>query len=875
MPISIPDINIDESLNQYKEAVCEQYANARLLQFVEEVQSEQRTIDIEDIYVDLKCEPFSARGNSLYASGNAALCSQCLIVSNDQRTDRRKLLNMVILGLPGAGKTTLLKYLLKKYSQQPQVVPIYLELKNEVDTEFCDVLEKGSKVLFPDLQNFIASYMSNKGFDGDSLSGEISKQLHSKKYEFIFFCDGLDEISPQQYKQLSAVVNKASTFVGCYFIISSRQIGFYTSDYCEKFKLYCLMDFDENAQREYIDKYYKILDNEALTSRKVALLEIMNRKSDSVILKLAKSPILLSLLCVTPNIKNIRSKAELFSNAIEVLLKNRNIVQQEDLDLFVNFLKELAVVFFKLDKAECFDHSELEFYANRFFCSQGDSESCALLKSKYLSCGLFDKSERANAYKFAHRTIWEYLVAAGMINRDPNEIYSRANTGVWHEPIKMYVSLLGQKSPSKIFETIQKIWNENKSLALNCMNEFDPFPTDILNKLYGGLSRREKLSLVTTLRNSYINYNGSFRNPIINTIRETLTLMHSIEKDCEVIFAYLEFLEEFKEETAFNDLLHNFLQLDTLKQRQDILRMYGLEFVDLKSGTFNMGRNKISTRNMAPSEINDIIIIDDYEVPAHKVKIDHDFQISRTLVTNRMYFESGFPYADSSHLGNPYSSEPDQPVNFVNWYEAMVFAKWFGCTLPSEAEWEYACRGGCENNDFMTNHISELQKILDEKVNYTGDKTNKTRSVIPINDTYANSIGLIDMLGNLREWCLDWFSEDFYSKCIVDSYPTYQDDIIDKHEVSYYWTIDASGEMIPVLVLDTTDQSSFAIFTFDDEGCCISPVQTHVDKIEAKSLRGGCFDWSIANLRPTYRNHNPANNIYKVNGFRLLKKENK
>ena len=55
----------------------------------------------------------------------------------------------------------------------------------------------------------------------------------------------------------------------------------------------------------------------------------------------------------------------------------------------------------------------------------------------------------------------------------------------------MYVSLLGQKSPSKIFETIQKIWNENKSLALNCMNEFDPFPTDILNKLYGKTKNRK------------------------------------------------------------------------------------------------------------------------------------------------------------------------------------------------------------------------------------------------------------------------------------------------------------------------------------------------------------------------------------------------
>jgi formylglycine-generating enzyme required for sulfatase activity len=237
-----------------------------------------------------------------------------------------------------------------------------------------------------------------------------------------------------------------------------------------------------------------------------------------------------------------------------------------------------------------------------------------------------------------------------------------------------------------------------------------------------------------------------------------------------------------------------------------------------------------------------------------------------------MYFESGFPYADVSHMNNSYSSNLNQPVNFVNWFEAMVFAKWFGCTLPSEVEWEYACRGGEGNNDFMSEDINVLQAILDEKVNYTGDKTNKTRVVIPINDKYANSLGIIDMIGNLREWCIDWFSEDVYMKCIVESYPSYQDDISYSREVSYYWK-SSDGAEAPVLIRDGDDLPNTNIYTFDRDGYCIDPVQTCIDKIEAKSLRGGCFDWSIANLRPTYRNHNPANNVYKVNGFRLVNKE--
>lgn len=867
------DFDVDTVLSQYKLIVCNYFSRVRLLQFVEEVQSERELVDIDDIYVDLMCEPYSIRGNGLISDGKSSNCLQTLVVSEDD-IERHNKLNMVVLGLPGAGKTTLLKYLLKRYSQQKRVVPVFIELKSEVDTEFSEILKKESKVVFSDLNEYITNYITARiGDAGIKLATEINKNLYSGKYEIVFFCDGLDEISSEQYKQFTAVVNRASTFVGCQFIISSRQIGFYASDYSDKFKLYCLLDFDENAQEKYIDKYFNLLNNTDLTYRKNNLLQILSNRSDLVISKLAKSPILLSLLCVTPNLKNIRSKAELFQNAIDVLLSNRKIIQQEDRELFISFLKELAVVFFKLDKAECFDKTELEFYANRFFCSHGESEACTLLKEKYLVCGLFDKSERANSYKFAHRTIWEYLVAIGMLNRDKNEIYSRSNMSVWQEPIKMFVSLIGQTRVADAAEVIKRIWNENKALALNCMNEFNPFPTEILNKLYGGLSRREKLSLVSTLRNSYINYNGSFRNPVINTIKETLKLMHSVERDCEVIYSYLEFLNEFSIEKAFEDLLKEFLKLDELQQRQDLLRSFGLEFVRVEPGVFNMGRNKVNTRNLTEEEKNSVIIVDDYETPQHKVKIKSGYWISKTLVTNKMYFDSGFPYADTTHMYNTYSSDPNQPVNFVNWYEAMVFARWFGYSLPSEVEWEFACRGGAGNNDFMTDQIEELQNLLDEKVNYTGDKTNKTRIVIPINPKFSNSLGIVDMIGNLREWCIDWFSEDYYLKCIVESYPTFQDDIMNKEEVSYYWVKNTNNVEVPKLICDGENVPDVDIYSFDCNGYCINPIRTKVDKIEAKSLRGGCFDWSISNLRPTYRNHNPANNVYKVNGFRLVKRQ--
>ena len=835
------DISKDNNtlLQTYKKEIEEKYSKVKLL---------DKDVPIKDIYVDLQYEPFYTKTKK---KEDAKSCEE-LICQEQTEPARKDFINMVILGLPGAGKSTLLKYMLYRYNKDENIIPVYVELKSDSDFK-THIIENSEKVKLQNIRDYLKDYFEHIL----TREGEAKKFLDFvQDKEFIFFCDGLDEITQNEYEKFHKAINKIVDIKKHRAIISSREIGFSANHY-PRFKLYSLLDFDEPKQKEYIEKYFKTLNGDNIDRKNILIKSIDNKFS-----RFAKSPILLSLLCETDNIENIENKAQIFQNAIRVLLQKREIIDEESQERLINFLKVIAVAFFKLDKLECFEKEELEYYANKFFCQPQD-EICETLKGKYLDCGLFvQHSKDSKNYKFTHRTIWEYLVAEGMVDRDENEVYNRANMESWEESIKMYVTLIPSQN---LDEALNKIFIKNKGLALNCMREFSPFPDNIFRSLYNSLLNRDKLRLIATLRDNYINHSSEYKKQAINIIQESLRLIHKAEaeaKDCEVIYSYISFLEEFKNERVFDELLTEFLDLKNAEsRRQKLCNDFGLSFVNVSCGNFVMGRNQVTEKS------DNTLSIDLEEMPAREVKISNDFSMSQTLVTNAMYYQSEFPYADKERLNNnDYSNQDEQPVNKVNWYEAIIFAKWLGCTLPTEAEWEYACVGAPEDREkFITPYKDAMKEVLDQIACYGENSDNKTRAVFPIDRTKTNSLGLLDMLGNLREWCMDWYSDDFYNLCKFDEtkYPNFKKDIEGKNKVSY----NSQGELLE------NDNEDGDVFTFDTQKRCINPVKKVPGKFEAKCLRGGCFDWSYTNLRPTYRNHNPASNIYKVNGFRLVLKD--
>jgi formylglycine-generating enzyme required for sulfatase activity/tRNA A-37 threonylcarbamoyl transferase component Bud32 len=151
------------------------------------------------------------------------------------------------------------------------------------------------------------------------------------------------------------------------------------------------------------------------------------------------------------------------------------------------------------------------------------------------------------------------------------------------------------------------------------------------------------------------------------------------------------------------------------------------------------------------------------EGPQHKVRITKPFYLGAFEVTQQQY---------QAIMGkNPAKFEGEtNPVESVSWNMAVPFCKRLSqkegveYRLPTEAEWEYACRAGSTTPFYTGATISTEQANYDGNYTYgSGQKGEHRQKTIRVGSFPPNSLGLYDMHGNVWEWCQDWYDGSYYA----------------------------------------------------------------------------------------------------------------
>ena len=147
------------------------------------------------------------------------------------------------------------------------------------------------------------------------------------------------------------------------------------------------------------------------------------------------------------------------------------------------------------------------------------------------------------------------------------------------------------------------------------------------------------------------------------------------------------------------------------------------------------------------------------EKPRHPVTLTKGYWLGRTPVTVAAYRR----VAQATGKGMPgspnFTQGDDHPVVNVTWDDAVAYCKWAGGRLPTEAEWEYAARGGKEGLIYPWGDT-----ISHENANYEGTKgRDQWEYTSPVGSFQPSGFGLYDMSGNVWEWCADWYDGNYHA----------------------------------------------------------------------------------------------------------------
>jgi len=740
------DSKMDKEIQAYCQKAEAMHATHPVAGFVTQLRV---PIDIEDIYVPLRAM-IDLRGVTEDHFADAAHAEKTLrdgdanvgisMPEAFRESEKRRRRGITILGDPGSGKTTHLKRLLlwclrngpETIGLQADILPVFLPLRELKD------LERGLEAFIED-QLDSPHLKTTKGFGRRLL----------ERGNLLFLLDGLDEVPDVSQRELVSrwLESALRAYPTCRFVVTCRFAGYSpTVRLGEDFLEMHIRPLSEEQVETFVYNWYRIVETGLARDTELAETIAFEKAEHLVrrlkepdfrarrVFELTRNPLLLTNICLVHRHRGElpQRRARLYEECIDVLLEHWR--QAKGLRVGITAQagrRALQPVALWLHREEGRTRARAEDLVDHIDpvlksvnWSQGNAED--FLRTIRDESGLLT-GWGPEHYGFMHLGFQEYLAAREIrarAFRQPESLQKLAShfgESWWQE---VTLLLLALEDPS-LFEPYMRevakrsVFAEHPTLVQLCLDdaaETSPQPFEELLMKKPGKSKRLWASQLVALR-----------------VLEQL--------DPTAVEALQSKLAKHPSPNIRKWIQDRLTQTDLDRIIAD---RGAYELIKIPGGIFMMGSPKTEEGRY------------EREAPLHEVKVS-DFYLGQYPVTNEQYgrFLNDNPgEAEPEYWADRKFNQPRQPVVGVSWEDAQRYAEWAGLRLPTEAEWEYACRAGTDTRYYT----GDKEKDLD-RAGWHGD--NSKQQLHPVGEKEPNSFGLYDMHGNVWEWVEDDWHGDY------------------------------------------------------------------------------------------------------------------
>ena len=682
----------------------------------------------------------------------------------------------VILGDPGSGKTTLLRHLALSLAREvdPKWTPIFVSLPRFLQTRaenFFDAIDHEFHAALELPRNAL----------------ETTLQSRVRKGRLLVLFDGLDEVPQDQRDQAKSFLKAfGDRWPQSPIIVTSRPIGM--ERLSGKYRNLRLLPFEREQKVQFLASWFGLGESQDWSAAEIAVQQI---EAMPTLTDLASNPLYLTLMAMLLENEGERGLPErrtrLYDRIFDFLLDGKQRRPQSPIP------RRAAV------------HETLRHLAEGMTRDNVDRESVAKLEDRVwdlevrcklqaVDCwkqnlrsflddvarctGILGPHDgRSEDWRFWHRTFKEALTAERLeqifLAEGEDRVIEladriRGDEGRWAEPFALLVGRL--EKPDNL---LRRLTQANQALGVRALGTAQGLREETFTAvldltpdwrtrclvyrkiplLFGGgdssaLSPEDgvtALRLVDRLRRRKDN-SGNDLYFLDLAILDIQKFCPSIASEAHLLRQH--FYNHLPDPLGLGDL---FIYVETPRDGKKQV------WVKIRQGEFLMGSPESAPkRDLRPFPT---------ERPQHTVKISHDFWMMAVPVTNAQF------HAFDPTRGSVSDELASRPATGISWYEAVAFCRWLesrgfvGARLPTEAEWEYACRAGSTGNFWNGDQLGDIHEVGW----YNENSEWRARRV---GEKPANSWGLYDVHGNVWEWCGDVgnYSCRFDAQPVIDPF---------------------------------------------------------------------------------------------------------